>query len=59
LAEAVQSSFGPTLLTRPLANFFLRGTFDGGDIVAAIVGAIAAAAVLRLMDRTRETDHGR
>jgi hypothetical protein len=59
LAEALQGSFGPTLLTRPLANYFLRGTFDGGDIVAAIVGAIAAAAVLRLMDRSWETDHGR
>ncbi len=59
LAQALEDGFGPTSLARPLANFFLRGTFDGGDIVAAIVGAIAAAAVLRLMDRTRETDHGR
>ena len=59
LAEALQASVGPTLLTRPLANYFLRGTFDGGDIVATLVGALAATAVMCLMDRIWEKDHGR
>jgi hypothetical protein len=59
LAEALEGGFGLTSLTRPLANFFLRGTFDGADIAAALVGALAAAAVLRMMNRIWETDHGR
>jgi len=51
LAEALQGSFGPTLLTRPLANYFLRGSFDVGDIAAATAGALAAAGVLYLIHR--------
>ena len=31
---------------RPLSNYFIRGTFDPGDIAAAILGAAAAAGVL-------------
>jgi hypothetical protein len=57
LAEAMQGSFGPTLLTRPFANFFLRGAFDSGDIVATLLGALAAAGMLRLMERIPENDH--
>jgi hypothetical protein len=56
LAEALQGSFGPTLLTRPLANYFLRGSFDVGDIAAATAGALAAAGVLYLVHRL-ETRH--
>jgi hypothetical protein len=57
VTEALQGTFGRNPLTRPLANYFLRGTFDVGDIVAAIVGALAAAGVLRLMQRGSETQH--
>jgi len=55
LAEAVQGSLGRTPLTRPLVNYFLLGTFDVGDIAAAILGALAAGAVLRVTHRFRRT----
>jgi len=48
LAEALQSAAW-TPLARPLANYFLRGTFDVGDIAAAVLGGSAAAVLLRLM----------
>ncbi len=48
LADLLHSSMGSTPATRTLANYFVRGTFDAGDIVASILGALAAAAVLRL-----------
>jgi hypothetical protein len=51
LAEALEGGFGPASLTRPLANYFLRGTFDVGDIAAATAGALAAAGVLYLVHR--------
>ena len=41
-------------LTRALANYFVRGTFDLGDIAAALVGALAAGFVLRLIHNGRE-----
>ena len=39
-------------LVRPLLNYFLRGTFDLNDIGAALLGALAAGAVLRFVDRS-------
>jgi hypothetical protein len=42
---------------RLLANYFLHGTFDGADIFAAVLGAVAAAALLCLMQHARERDH--
>jgi len=57
LPEAIRGVFGQTPLTRFVANYFLRGTFDVGDIVAAILGALAAAVVLRLMHCSLETSH--
>ena len=33
---------------------FLRGTFDVGDLLAATLGALAAAAVIRLVRRVEE-----
>lgn len=50
LAETLQLVFGQTWLTRTLSNYFLRGSFDVGDIVAVTAGALAAAAVLYLAD---------
>jgi hypothetical protein len=57
LAEAIRGAFGQTPLTRFVASYFLRGTFDVGDIVAAILGALAAAVVLRLMHCSLEASH--
>ena len=57
LAEVLHSSLGQTALTRTLANYLVRGAFDGGDIVAAVIGALAAAGVLRLVSSISENDH--
>lgn len=43
-------------LTRPLTNYLLRGTFDVGDLIAATLGALAAAALLYVVHR-QEVDH--
>lgn len=48
LADGLQLVFGPTWLTRAVSNYFLRGTFDVGDIAAVTAGALAAAGVLVL-----------
>lgn len=57
LAEALQGGPGGSPLTQPLASYFVHGTFDPGDIVAGLFGALAAGAVLRLMHRGREENH--
>jgi hypothetical protein len=56
LAAALQSAFGPTWPTQTLSNYFLCGTFDVGDIVAATAGALAAAGLLSFIHRL-ETAH--
>lgn len=56
VAESLQLVLGRSGQTQALANFFLLGTFDVGDIVAATAGAGAAAGVLYLMHR-RQTRH--
>lgn len=60
LAENLDSALGKTPLGPPaqaLADCALRGTFDTGDIVAAMLGALAAAMVLFWVERQQETDH--
>ena len=49
LAAALLDLPGRTLPARWLASYFLRGTFDVGDLIAAMLGALAAAAVLHLV----------
>jgi len=56
LAEWVQG-FGNTLAGRMVANYFLLGTFDGGDIVAALLGGLAAVALLWCLPDTAEKVH--
>lgn len=56
LAAFVAESDVTATLLRPFAAFAVRGTFDTGDIVAATLGALAAAAVLALSHRL-ETHH--
>jgi hypothetical protein len=57
LAQALQDGLGWTPLARPLADYFLRGTFDAGDIAAAVLGGLAACFVLRLQQPVRGTSH--
>ncbi len=51
LAAFLEAALGRTPIVRSLANYFLRGTFDLGDIAAALLAAFAAAVVLGLLDR--------
>lgn len=51
IAAGLLDGLGQTWLTRPLANFVLRGTFDVGDLIAATAGALAAASVLHVVHR--------
>ena len=57
LAEVLEGGLGGMPLTRPLASYFVHGTFDPGDIVAALLGAMAAGTVLRLIHRGRGGNH--
>ena len=54
LAAQLRDTFGPWWPARRLANYFLAGTFDAGDIVAATLGACVAAALLWLFHRQKE-----
>jgi hypothetical protein len=57
LAHLAEAALGNTSLARGLANYFLRGTFDAGDIAAALLGAMAAAGVMRLLAVSMEAEH--
>jgi hypothetical protein len=57
VAHALQATEGPPWLIRPLSNYFVRGTFDVGDLAATALGALLALGLLHLAQRTRETDH--
>jgi len=56
-AEALRTGAGDWVITRSVLNYLLHGTFDGGDVFAVILGALAAAALLHLVNRRRETHH--
>jgi len=56
-AEALRTGAGDWVITRSVVNYFLHDTFDGGDVFAVVLGALAAAALLRLVVRRRETHH--
>lgn len=57
LADWMQPDGSAFPLTRALSNYFVRGTFDGADIVAALLGAAAAAGVLCWMRGPLEKHH--
>lgn len=59
LAEVLHSGFGQPPQARTLANFFLHGTFDVGDIAATVPGALAAAAVLCRIQPEWESNRAR
>ena len=56
-ADALQGGWASAPWARPLAQYFLRGTFDMADVAAAVAGAVAAAALLHVLQTTVETDH--
>lgn len=49
ISAALDSAFGAAWPARAVANYFLRGAFDGADLLAATAGALAAACVIRLL----------
>ena len=51
LASFVEALFGQGRVARGLSGYFVHGTFDLGDIVAATSGALAAAGVLFAVHR--------
>ncbi len=57
LAAAIERCLGSTALGRTLANYFAGGGFDGADITAAGLGALAAAAVLHAVRGPWENHH--
>ena len=57
-ADALRAGEAPAAWIQALARYFARGTFDHGDIVAAVLGALAAAAVLRILCKERKCNHG-
>jgi hypothetical protein len=58
LAKVLQGDLSGMPLAQRLARYFVHGTFDSGDIFAALMGALGAGAVLRLMHRGQEETHG-
>lgn len=51
VVDRLQATFGDGLLTRPVSNYLLRGTFDVADLIAATLGALAAVLVLCVIHR--------
>lgn len=49
IAATLHAAFGDAAPARVLANYFLRGTFDRADLLAATSGALAAAGVIHLL----------
>jgi len=54
LADALRDGFGDGRVARAVANYFLRGTFDLADLVAAALGAAAAALLLHALRAPKE-----
>jgi len=48
---------GDSVMTRPVLNYLLHGTFDFGDVLAAILGALAAVVLMQFVDHRLETHH--
>lgn len=56
-AQALRTSAGESAIVRAVLNYLLGGTFDVGDLAAVVLGALAAAAVLRAVDNREERCH--
>lgn len=59
LTDAMRGAFGRGRIERALENYFLRGTFDVGDLVAAALGAALAAGILHGLRVHRKNPHAR
>jgi hypothetical protein len=57
LAAALRSAFGEGRIAGAVENYFLRGTFDVGDLAAAATGAALAAVILLRLQLHREAHH--
>ncbi len=55
LAQALQAGFGNAAPVRWLAAYFVHGSFDRADLLAALAGASMAAAALTRAPRGEET----
>ena len=51
LVDALGGAGADSAPARALANYFAQGRFDAGDLLAATLGALAAAALLRAAHR--------
>jgi hypothetical protein len=49
--QALASGTGPGAIRRSVLNYFLLGTFDPFDVLAAILAAPAAVAIISFVDR--------
>jgi hypothetical protein len=54
---ALHGAAGDSPIVRAMLNYFLHGTFDPYDVFAATLGALAAAAVLQLVDHFQGGRH--
>ncbi len=54
LADALRQVLGHGQVARVIENYFLRGTFDVGDLVAAALGAAVAAGILHCLHLHRK-----
>jgi apolipoprotein N-acyltransferase len=57
LGDALRDRLVGWPLVEPLNRYFVRGTFDWGDIAAALFGASVAGAVLHFTRRDQEDEH--
>jgi len=57
LAEALGHILGQSPISRALQSYFLRGTFDLGDLIAAALGALVAAVILHSLRVHQENRH--
>jgi hypothetical protein len=56
-AAELQGGAGDGVVTRSILNYLLRGTFDPGDVCAALLGALAAGAFLHFVDHCKGPHH--
>jgi hypothetical protein len=59
LVDALRGGLGQGPVASAFQNYFLRGTFDAGDLVAAGLGAALAAGILRRLRIHQERLHAR
>jgi hypothetical protein len=56
-ADALQGSAGDWAITRSVLRYWVHGTFDPLDVCAALLGALAAGAILTCIDHFQGVPH--